>query len=620
MTHLYIEQNTGLTEEVNSSIISKLYELAISGDLDNTSDLKGRLHLTIGYRQPISYLNNTYQDLYITADDYAIPFEDPNMLQYLLDKGIGSNGMITEDQAAAVTSVADAANTTVTKFNELKYFTSITESKGGYASTQTGNIRFYGWTALEEVDISNFTSISHIGNGFDESFSNCTNLKKVTASDKLTKIGTCAFQNCGNLETISGLSGTITVNDASFKNCTKLKQENFNNVVFHIESDVSNRGVSCFEICNALTSITFDGELTKVPQKLCFYCTGLQSITGLNNVTIIDANSFNHCTSLQSTDIDFSNVTSIGESAFESCTSLAIANLSCPNLTSLGISAFKRCTGLTSIDLSESSIAVVSRQAFEGCNNLSKLKFPSTAINLNELWCNNVASTLYITGLDNINTHSQYNWNIENKSIQNPIKDSLNTGGAIVRNTGNNTVTSIHSLYEPTRVSTPVGEMNQSYNVNGWLVYASGGNAMMNIGLLYFRDITSFGYVTFYRCNITNLVINNVTPPTHSTNSNQSDDTAYYPSWGNSIFGDQTSSYLGNKAFIGTLWVPDSAVATYQADPQYSGLTIKGINTKTNGVDYDLPRYADFSAWEAAEEAAVAQGGHAPQGLIESWM
>jgi hypothetical protein len=49
-------------------------------------------------------------------------------------------------------------------------------------------------------------------------------------------------------------------------------------------------------------------------------------------------------------------------------------------------------------------------------------------------------------------------------------------------------------------------------------------------------------------------------------------------------------------------------------------LTIKGINTKTNGVDYDLPRYADFSAWEAAEEAAVAQGGHAPQGLIESWM
>jgi hypothetical protein len=73
-----------------------LYELAISGDLDNTSDLKGRLHTTIGYREPINYLNTTYQDLYISADDYAIPFEDPNMAAYLNNLGIGSNGMITE--------------------------------------------------------------------------------------------------------------------------------------------------------------------------------------------------------------------------------------------------------------------------------------------------------------------------------------------------------------------------------------------------------------------------------------------------------------------------------------------------------------------------------------------
>jgi hypothetical protein len=140
MTHLYIEQATDRTEEVNSSIISKLYELAISGDLDNTSDLKGRLHLTIGYRQPISYLNNTYQDLYISADDYAIPFEDPNMAAYLNNLGIGSNGMITENQAAAATVAANSTNTTVTKFNELKYFTNITGSNGGFESSSYGKI------------------------------------------------------------------------------------------------------------------------------------------------------------------------------------------------------------------------------------------------------------------------------------------------------------------------------------------------------------------------------------------------------------------------------------------------------------------------------------------------
>ena len=66
--HIYIEQNTDITEEVNSSIISKLYELAISGDLDNTSDLKGRLHSTSGYENQVSYLNTNFPDLYISVD------------------------------------------------------------------------------------------------------------------------------------------------------------------------------------------------------------------------------------------------------------------------------------------------------------------------------------------------------------------------------------------------------------------------------------------------------------------------------------------------------------------------------------------------------------------------
>jgi hypothetical protein len=65
MTHLYIEQATDKIEEVNSSIISKLYELAISGDLDETSDLKGRLHSTTGYVSQVNYLNTNFQDLII---------------------------------------------------------------------------------------------------------------------------------------------------------------------------------------------------------------------------------------------------------------------------------------------------------------------------------------------------------------------------------------------------------------------------------------------------------------------------------------------------------------------------------------------------------------------------
>jgi hypothetical protein len=136
---------------------------------------------------------------------------------------------------------------------------------------------------------------------------------------------------------------------------------------------------------------------------------------------------------------------------------------------------------------------------------------------------------------------------------------------------------------------------------------------------LYFRDISSFGALTFFKCNIDNLVINNVTPPT--LNYRTEDWYRYYNTqvWDNNIFPTGNSDQ-DNNVVIGTLWVPDSAVATYQADPLYSHLNIKGINTKTNGTDYDLPRYATYAAWKVAEEAAVAQGGHAVTGIIEEYM
>jgi hypothetical protein len=153
------------------------------------------------------------------------------MVTYLNSLGIGSNGVITENDAAAATIVANSANTTVTKFNELKYFTQITQSRGGLSGYNSGYVRFVGWTALEEIDISNFTSVGHISpSGWEDTFSGCTSLKKVTASDKLEVLGHRAFYDCSNLEEITNLnSSTITVRYGAFYNCQKLKPECFAN-------------------------------------------------------------------------------------------------------------------------------------------------------------------------------------------------------------------------------------------------------------------------------------------------------------------------------------------------------------------------------------------------------
>ena len=140
MTHLKIIQGNTLadTEEVSQGIIQKLYDFAISGDLDASSEMKGRLHLTAGYRAQTEYLHQMFPNLIISADMYIIPFEDPKMVTYLNSIGVGSNGIVTENDAAAATVVANSQNTEVTKFNELKYFTRITESRGGVSSSNSG--------------------------------------------------------------------------------------------------------------------------------------------------------------------------------------------------------------------------------------------------------------------------------------------------------------------------------------------------------------------------------------------------------------------------------------------------------------------------------------------------
>jgi hypothetical protein len=61
-------------------------------------------------------------------------------------------------------------------------------------------------------------------------------------------------------------------------------------------------------------------------------------------------------------------------------------------------------------------------------------------------------------------------------------------------------------------------------------------------------------------------------------------------------------------------------VSTYQADPQYSNLTIKGIDEKDANDNYLLPRFATFADWEVAYESAVANNNPVPIGLIEEYM
>lgn len=325
--------------------------------------------------------------------------------------------------------------------------------------------------------------------------------------------------------------------------------------------------------------------------------------------TNVNTFSFSGCTNLREITLP-SNKTSISDYAFNGCANLFTIDLP-SSVTEIGRAAFAGCTQLTSVDLSNTQIVSVSLELFKNCSNLQTIKLPTTVTSVGADWFPRKRS-LKITGLDNVVSFPENNGEFTNEQLLYPIvyKQFNSKKSIFLTNRNSNPVA--HSLYFPKITATQDGA-NMLYGSirSTQFGYQSHQNGRARIGLLYYRDLQTIGYATFHNTIIENLIINNNTPPTYNSDVNNTGDT----DWAD-ILGGQSA----HKGQVTILWVPDNAVSTYQQNPVYSGFTIKGINTKTNGVDYDLPRYADFSAWEAAEEAAVAQGGHAPQGLIESWM
>lgn len=178
----------------------------------------------------------------------------------------------------------------------------------------SGWVRFAGWTALEEVDISNFTSIGHShGSSWEDTFANCTNLKKVIASNKLATIGHNAFSGCSQLEDITGLEGTITVYGGAFAGNTKLKNSNFANVEILFPPFTANEG-DPFSRTTSITSLVLSDQNTCIPRN-CFFQSKIHSINIPTSITTIGNVAFKS-SDIQLNASSLSNVTQFFDSCF----------------------------------------------------------------------------------------------------------------------------------------------------------------------------------------------------------------------------------------------------------------------------------------------------------------
>lgn len=209
MTNLNIQQGQNI-EIVSAEVIKKLYETALSvptpseGEQDDAY-MSGNLQVDKTYRTYVSYLTTRFPDLHINVTtSYYIPFEDSNVQSVLMANNISSDGIgITEaDAATANLGTIFKNNTTITSFNQFKYFTR--------ANTSPVNEMFRGCTNLSSIDLSEVTSFP------EGCFWGCTNLQNVDYDfTNCTNLASRCFQGCGRFDVVAL---TQVVNDSNAAN------------------------------------------------------------------------------------------------------------------------------------------------------------------------------------------------------------------------------------------------------------------------------------------------------------------------------------------------------------------------------------------------------------------
>ena len=163
--------------------------------------------------------------------------------------------------------------------------------------------------SVTDVDIKEGTRIIA-----DKAFYNCTDLTRVTFSNKVAKIGESAFEGCENLTNIDIPDSMRIINDRAFSGCDSLTS-----VI--IPDGVTSIGANAFSDCVKLASVTIGKGVKTIEESTFGGCSSLTSVN-MNAVTKISSYAFKDCIGLESVNIP-STVTSIIGTAFEGCVSLS---------------------------------------------------------------------------------------------------------------------------------------------------------------------------------------------------------------------------------------------------------------------------------------------------------
>lgn len=228
----------------------------------------------------------------------------------------------------------------------------------------------------------------------------------------VTSIGISAFQGCTGITSVTIPEGVTTIWEKAFRKCTGLKS-----VI--IPDSVKSIGDNVFAECTSLTSVTLPEKITKINSSVFYFCTSLPSINIPDSVTTISYNAFYNCNSLKSITIPDS-VTTIGGNAFYNCTGLTSINIPA-GVTTMGVDAFINCSGLTRVNITDlkawceiefgdedANPLYKAKNLYLNGNLISELVIPNDIIKVNNYAFRNCTGLTNVTIPDGVTTIGDY--------------------------------------------------------------------------------------------------------------------------------------------------------------------------------------------------------------------
>ena len=181
-------------------------------------------------------------------------------------------------------------------------------------------------------------------------------------------IGVSAFENCVELTTVTMPESIENIGNFAMKGCTSLTSVTIPNVTITF-------GTNILENCTSLVTFDVPRYMTAIPVAFFKGCTSLQSITTTNSLVSILWSAFEGCTGLTSDNFDIpTSVQAISYNAFKNCTGLTNINIP-EGVTFIDNNTFDNCSSLVQVTL-PSTLTEIEAYAFRDCSSLALINFP----------------------------------------------------------------------------------------------------------------------------------------------------------------------------------------------------------------------------------------------------